>query len=333
VGNQPTYDRGGVCLLMRNVLCGKPLAWETLSDAVTITAVKNGKGTYAITVKGSTEESDVSPLAQDPAENMAGRAVLAALALLESTGVAWRWDLAIDVLKGFSLKGTGLGSSGASAAAALKALEALLPQIGIDATFTASQKMQILQEADNGVPDNSIAAYFGGWVVFEGANPRALHSITVHPSFGGFVVACPRGFGILTTEARSVVPRNPPDDQDALVNAMCSVLRSGDSETYGKLMEKAHAWFVTPRTALYPQEGAVFREIRKAAKAAGSAGVTIAGAGPGIIAVVGSADVATAVGTAMYTACRGMGFDAVAYRAEVDPIGARVTFPSSRAFP
>lgn len=329
--NQPAYDSGGFPLEIRNVISGELSPWETLTDRVSINAIPvSTQETDLVLVSSHVQEKDVTSLPDDPNENCASRAVLEALSTLRSHGIEWNWQVHVHVYKGISIKGTGLGSSGASAAAAFKAFEGLLEELGIEIAFSDSEKIRILIAADSGIPDNSISAYFGGWVMFTNADPYKMQRLHVHPNFGNFVFVCPRDFGIETAVARDVLPSVTPD-QHMYVEQMCKAIEKGDTQKYAALMERVHAWFVQPRSRLYPNSGSTYNKVYAAAKQAGALGVTISGAGPCLHAIVESEKHAVPVGIAMYDAFASCGNDSVAFLADICHRGAAIIAPQSDA--
>lgn len=331
VANQPVFDGGGFPIRVREVLSGTLQPWEVFRDHVTIVSVPAASGDSHVTLSVSVEERDAAAVPSVADENVAGRAILEILRMLKEKGIEWRWDMHIIVRKGISLKGTGLGSSGASAAAALKAWERLCESVGMGVVLDTKEKMHILRVADAGVPDNSIPAYLGGWVVLDPADPSQMQQLTIHPQFGRFVIACPRGFGLKTADARKILPENPLIQQRQYLQWMNAAVVAGNTGIYAMLMEQAHAWFVTPRSRLYPGEGKVYERVRSAAKAAGALGVTISGAGPSVLAIVASDVAARSVGSAMHDAFVDAGFGAVSLLVDIDQTGAAVSSFSPHA--
>lgn len=331
IANQPTFDAGGFPIRMRRCIAGTLKEWETLSDSVTIIALPlQSKKQTVVSMSGATREPDVYSLPTNPEENSAGRAVLQVLSLMKQRGIPWMWQLHIVVNKGISLKGTGLGSSGASAAAGLKAMEDVLSQLNISLDLTVPEKINILRVADCGVPDNSIPAYFGGWTVFDSSRSDSFDRWK-DISIGNLIVVCPKGFGMKTSDARRVLPPHP--DQCLAIQDLRQAVGQGDVARYADEMQKAHRWFVEPRSRLYPRNGALYHEIRDAALSAGASGVTISGAGPSVLAIVTHESQTMEVGTAMHCIFHKYGFDSVALLVDIAQEGAIILPPFSHAVP
>lgn len=332
IANQPTFDAGGFPIRIRKCIAGTLEPWETLSDSVTIIAIPHAsEGEPVISMSGMMQENNTDVLPMDPTENSAGRAVLGVLSLLQSKGLSWKWQLHIVVKKGISLKGTGLGSSGASAAAGLKAMEDVLSQLNVSVDLTIGEKIDILSKADCGVPDNSIPAYFGGWTVLDLQRPDSFIRWNTERDIGHLVVVCPRGFGMKTSNARAVLPGKP--DQQLLVRDMQAAIERGDIARYADLMQSAHEWFVHPRSSMYPDNGSLYEKIRGAALSLGALGFTISGAGPSVLAFATKESQAIEIGKALHASFRESGFDSVALLVDISPDGAIILPPFFHAVP
>lgn len=331
VANQPSFDLGGFATKVVETIAGEGQDWETLRDEVLITVGEpiEGKSWNAeemLEIRNVVLEEGAPELPVSASEHTVGRALNAACLFLESNGVTWNRPLFVTVEKGISVKGTGLGSSGASPAAALKAFEEIMKRLGVDYVFGNHTKAQILMNADQGVPDNSIPAYFGDLVsISQSGGEVELKMIKPHEDFGYFVVVTPKGFGIKTSDARKALEGHSCGaDHEECARGMEEAIASGDTKKYGELMERAHAWFVGPRSRLYPEGGQVFDKVYGAAKEAGACGVTISGAGPTVLGLAEDVEKARIVGAAMHFAFKEAGFDSVARLVEVDEEGARV---------
>ncbi len=207
-------------------------------------------------------------LSMDPERNVAGRA---AASLWRALNPGFGLDL--SVYKEIK-PGSGIGSSAASAAAAVVAVDGLLGA-GLR-------------------PDELLPFALDGEVLASGAR----HADNVAPALMGGLVLCPpegRPMGIplpaswpvlivhpqieiLTANAREVLPREVPFeaavDQARWLGTFIAACASGDGETALFAMEDL---LVTPhRAALIPQ----FAEVRLAAFAAGARAGGISGSGP-----------------------------------------------------
>lgn len=321
VANQPSYDLGGFAVGVVETVAGESPSWETLTDVVEIEVIAGAKGTLIIENIVAEEVNFELPTA--PTENTAGIVVAGALVQMATKGIDFPDGLKITVRKGISIQGTGLGSSGATPAAALKALEGLMAKLGHPKILSDQEKVELLIKADRGVPDNSVPAYFGGLVEIN--SDHTFEKVIPGDDFGFFVIVTPQGFGIKTADARKVLTGIEPEaENQMIIEKMQIAIRTGDSQRYGELMEQAHQWFVGPRSRLYPAAGAVYDQVYQAAHQAGASGMTISGAGPTVLAVTADLVTARAVGMAIYTAFNDAGFRSVARIVEVDEAGSKL---------
>lgn len=216
-------------------------------------------------------------------ENSAG---LAAKALLTRLGI--REGVHIEVEKGVK-PAMGLGSSAASAAAAVYALNLLF-------NLNLSMREMIMfsaqgEKASAGAAhaDNVSAALLGGFVLVK---PHDYEALSIEPpSSLALCVAMPdvepphKKTGV----ARSVLPRTV--GLGRVVHNMSKAcwmvasLSRGDVAGFGRAMEDL---IVEPRRAkMVPG----YTEVKRSALEAGAAGVVISGAGPTMLAVVDRAAV------------------------------------------
>jgi threonine synthase len=340
VANQPGFDLGGFPVKVLQVIAGASPAWETLQDRVEISAnVERGQAVelnIQLQITNVVPElegnSALSPLTTIPEQHTAGRIILALLKHYESAllqlGISGI-QLQVTVTKGISIRGTGLGSSGATPAAALKALLRLLLDIGADtAPLSPIEIARLLHDADRGVPDNAIPAYFGGLNLlgFRDETIESLEKIDTAKNFL-FVLVTPTTFGIETKRAREVLQGvSRPTESSTLSDQAMSYLKNENVKRYAECTEKAHDWFVTPRSKLYPNHGKVFEDAKASAKNAGAFGVTISGAGPTMIAFVSNAEVGQQVGLAMSAAFQNSNHEAVARLCKIDDQGSFLSF-------
>jgi homoserine kinase len=345
VANQPSFDQGGFPVHVVEVVSGSVPPWETLRDQVTLDCSvqkKQENFSSSITIINQVPEmEDHRSLPTDPTQHTAGILLIELIDHFKPQFISLgfsTFDLTVTVTKGISIKGTGLGSSGATPAATLKAFLHLLDQLGIDrSSLTEIQADQMLQRADKGVPDNPIPAFHGGLTTF-GLDPSGVvqsvlkHQLSDPPLF---VLVTPRGFGIDTQQARRALAGvEIPSDHDSLVQSALEYLTAGNFEEYSKTMEQAHAWFVgteldqsgvrTRRSALYPDQGRLYTRVRFAAKQAGAWGVTISGSGPTMLAFASNLFVGRQVGTAMSQAFFKAGFESVARLCTIDHEGSQI---------
>ncbi len=205
-----------------------------------------------------------------------------ALEMLHRAGV--RKGLEILIRKNIP-PGLGLGSSGATAAACVRALDSLL-QLGLpedDLVRIASLGEEVV--TGNPHADNVAASLLGGFVVVYGKDPIHAKSITP-PGNLRAVIATPhvRLRKGKTRLARSLVPRSVKVE-DAVSNigrasAVTLGFALGNIDMIGGAMEDRIA--EPYREKLIPG----YREVKTAALAARASGVAVSGAGPSVLALV-----------------------------------------------
>ena len=211
---------------------------------------------------------------------------------------------------------SGLGSSASSVAATLVALNELLGRPLGDRDLLAAAGEAEAQASGAVHLDNVAPALLGGLRLVDPiAGSRALP----FPETLRFVLWVPE-LELETRLARSVLPRELSvphavawaQNLGALIHALhtddrallASVLRDSLAEPY--------------RAALVPG----FREVQRAALAAGALGCTLSGAGPAIFAVV-EPEAAESIAAAGLEAWRAAGVVAEARICRLDPVGAR----------
>ena len=184
--------------------------------------------------------------------------------------------------------GSGLGSSGASAAGTAVALNLLLglkleKQELVDIAAQGEIAAAGAAHADNVAP-----AIYGGFVVIRSYNPLQVLSLTPPKDFD-FAIALPLGIKKTTKKARSVVPENVPISSvvQNIGAASCIVagLLLSDFDLFGKGM-LGDVILEPSRAPLYPG----YLEAKEAALDCGAVGATLSGAGPAVIALVNRKD-------------------------------------------
>lgn len=213
-----------------------------------------------------------------PAENTAG---LALIELMTDMSIEGKFTVSIE--NGIPT-GLGLGSSGASAAAAVHAMDLLL---GLDLPQDDQVKYAMLGEAAaSGTPhaDNVAASIYGGFVVVESVNPMRVRRIPVSNTFS-FLTVIPEIFiKSKTKTCRELVPTEIKISdyvQGIRYNsALMTGIVTGDRELLRKgmndqIVEEA-------RKVLYPY----YDELKAELLNLDAAGVCLSGAGPSVLAVV-----------------------------------------------
>lgn len=257
---------------------------------------------------------DKGVLSADHRENTATIAVQAFLDHLHE-----RRGIEIDLYKKMPV-GSGLGSSAASAVAALYATNTLL---GNPLDRHALLPFAVESErASCGVAhaDNVAPSLMGGFVLIRSYDPldvvriptpENLHCAIVHPALR-----------VETREARKMLATHIalPDATAQWGNAAALIagLMKEDFELIGKAVEDKVAEPV--RSALIPG----FAEIKKAAYAAGAFGCSIAGSGPSIFALSASYKDAERIGAAMLETLTAVGVPGTVYLSKVNEKGPKV---------
>jgi homoserine kinase len=259
---------------------------------------------------------DNGALSHDPQKNVIGRAAADVLRRAKSDRGVRLW-----LHKQMPLA-SGLGSSGASSAAAAVAVNELLgrPLSQADVVLSAMEG----ERAASGTPhaDNVAPSVMGGIVLVRSYDPfevialpvpDALHVSVLHPHCR-----------VSTAEARRLVKSRTYGLDQIVANlgnvgAVVAALARGDLALLGRSIDDR---IIEPlRATLIPG----FHEIKKAALNAGGLGCSIAGSGPSVFAFADGASAAVEIGQAMQNAVQsaaGLGSDL--YTGKVCIEGARV---------
>jgi homoserine kinase len=202
---------------------------------------------------------------------------------------------------------SGLGSSGASAAAAALALNELY-----DRGLSRRDLVPVAGKGEATVSgevhlDNVAPALLGGFTIATGRDVTVVDADIP-------LVACLPEIVVSTRDARDVVPAGATMEQ--LVNTVgrAATLTTGmcrdDPDLVGKGM---HDRLVTPARADLISG---YTEVREAALSAGATGVTVSGAGPGVVAACHPED-RRPIAAAMVDAFMDAGVDARAYQTRI----------------
>ncbi len=217
-------------------------------------------------------------LPTNPKENTASLAIEKVLA---SRGIKGRFRVTVN---NEIPMGLGLGCSGASAAAAVVATDALLD---LDLTMDEKVYFAMLGEtASSGTPhaDNVAASIYGGLVSVQSTEPMKVKPIEVKDNFSFLTVVPAIRIQSKTKLSRSLVPGEismaKHIEQIRHTSLLLHGFMSGDRESlrFGmndEIVEKA-------RLAMFP----FYPEIKIKALKQDAAGVCISGAGPSILMTV-----------------------------------------------
>ena len=244
-------------------------------------------------------------------------AVVAARCLQEKLGEPFGVDLVLH--KGMPLA-SGLGSSAASAAAALYAVNRLAGD-----PLTAQELLPYALAAERvasgaGHADNAAPALMGGFVLIRSTAPLDLVRLPVPD---GLAVALLSPDVEIPTEAarrilRKQIPLADAVSQWGNLAALVASLYAGDLALMGRSLGDLIAEPV--RAVLIPG----FAAVREAALEAGAIGCSISGAGPAVFALAASVATANGVAEAMRQAFTDAGLTATAYVSEISRTGPRI---------
>jgi homoserine kinase len=260
-------------------------------------------------------DGDGGRLPREPAKNTASAAVQALL-----TRLGTRQGVRLTIHKGMPLA-SGIGSSGASAVAAVVAVNELLGRPApLDVLLACAMDGEI---AGCGAahPDNVAPALYGGFLLARTATPPDLVPLPVP---GGLSCALLHPHvEIKTSDARAIlgstVALGDAVRQWANVGALVAGLYSNDLA----LISRALVDYVAePRRApLVPG----LHAVKDAARAAGALGCSLSGAGPSMFALCESRAVAENAAASMREAYRAAtGGDADVWLSPVGAAGARI---------
>ncbi len=265
---------------------------------------------------------DGGQLPREASANTAGAAALALLAHLgDPTGIE------LELHKHMPL-GSGLGSSAASAVAAVVAVNALL---GKPLARNELLPFALAGERVSCGPgavhaDNVAPALLGGFVLVRGYAP--LDVVPLPAPDGLYCALALPDLEVRTLDARSILPRSIPL-RDAVtqwgnVAGLVAGLLLADHALIARSLRDV---VVEPvRATLIPG----FDEVKRAALAAGALGCGISGACPTMFALSDAEATAARAGAAMRAAFLAEGVDCALYVSGVNRAGAQVLPPDAK---
>lgn len=257
---------------------------------------------------------DGGRLPTDARRNTAG---VAAAALLDLVG--GDRGVALELRKGLPLA-SGLGSSAASAVAAVVAVDALL---GTDLPRAALLDCALEGErvaSGSRHPDNAAPALYGGFILVRSVDPLDLVSLPC-PSALSAAVVRPH-LEIETAAARALLPESIPltvaITQWANLGGLVAGLCSGDLELIGRSLRDEIA--EPARAGQVPG----FYAAQQAALDAGALGCSLSGSGPSVFALCRSLEEADGVAAALAEAFASEGLAADRHVSAINRRGAFV---------
>ena len=272
-----------------NVACGFDIMGFALDEPgdVVVAAPQDASGVSIAAVHG-----DGGKLTTDPRKNTASAAVLALLQRLETTR-----GVSLTIHKGLPLA-SGIGSSGASAVAAVVAVNELL---GRPAPLAMLLECAMAgEQAGCGAvhPDNVTPSLYGGFILARSAEPPDIVRLPV-PEGLACAVLHPR-IEIETGAARRLlgdqVALKDATRQWANVGGLVAALYTSDLALLSRSLVDHIA--EPKRASLVPG----LAEIKSAALSAGALGCSLSGSGPSIFALAATLDLAKTAGQAMQRA-------------------------------
>lgn len=294
-----------------NVACGFDVLGFALDEPGDIVIASPGE--QGVTIAGIV--GDGGRLPRDVHRNTASAAVRALLDHLQTTR-----GVTLTIHKGLPLE-SGIGSSGASAVAAVVAANELLGRpAGTDLLLACAMAGE-RAGCGSAHPDNVAPALLGGFVLARSVDPPDVVRLPV-PDGLACALLHPR-FAVHTGTARALlgdtIPLQTAVRQWANLGAFIAALHSGDRALMARSIEDHVA--EPKRAVLVPG----FRDIQRAAVDAGALGCSLSGSGPSMFALAPSLAEAAVVGEAMvraFAAHSGAGSDL--YVSPVGRAGARV---------
>ncbi|WP_372755687.1 homoserine kinase [Labilibaculum sp.] len=293
-----------------NVGCG----FDILGFAI------DGVGDEMIIAKNDQKKIRIHPvkdyenLPTDPLKNVAGVAIQA---LLDDLGSNQGFD--VEIIKNIK-PGSGIGSSAASAAGAVVAVNELLnkPYSRLQLVDFAMKGEEVASgdvHADNVAP-----ATLGGFCLIRGYDPLDVIHIKA-PDELWCTVIHPQ-IEIKTKEAREIlspeVPLKTAIRQWGNVAGLMSGLYTSNYDLIGRSLEDR---IVEPqRKVLIPD----FDELKLSVMEAGALGCSISGSGPSVFALAKGRETADLIAAAMDTVYKRTGLDYKIYVSKVSEDGVRI---------
>lgn len=224
----------------------------------------------------------------------------------------------LKVHKGVPLQ-SGMGSSAASAVAAVVAVNALL-ETPLDISELLPYALEGEKFASGGMHTDNVAPSLFGGLIF---SPEVLlpEIIRLPTPKGVSVVLMHPDLQVNTAQARRVLPKSITMklwlQQQGLLGGFIHACASGDIDLIGRTLRDV---VIEPH-----RKGNVtcFDEVVAAAYKAGALGCTLSGSGPSIFALCKEND-ARNIASAMEQACRGMGIGCQSWVSPMTAPGAHV---------
>ena len=293
-----------------NMGCGFDIMGMTLNGVGDVVSVEVSEGDELIINNVSGVE-----LPDDIEKNVITPAVRA---LMAAAGMKRKIEVTVEKK---ILPGSGIGSSAASSAAAVYALNEAL-----DRPFSDERLVEFAMEGEklisNGVPhaDNVAPAILGGVVLLRSYDPLDIVRLPVPEEFC-CTVAHPE-IMVSTTMARQVLPKeismHTAVTQWGNVAGLVAGLTMGDIDLVGRSMKDVVA--EPHRKQFIPG----FDQLKEEVLAMGALAMNISGAGPSVFALSKNMQSAANIGYAMEKHFKKLGHNADIYVTKVSNIGAQI---------
>ena len=267
-----------------NVSCGFDVlgfCLDTIGDEMVVNTTPK-KGIHITKIEGF-------DLPFETHKNVAG---VSAKALVESLNLDFGFE--IEIHKKI-MPGSGIGSSAASAAGSVFAINELLgkPFNKTELTKFAMKGEAIASQAEHA--DNLAPAIFGGFTLVRSLKPLEILEIPAPDNL--FATIIHPQIEIKTADARAMLPKHiPMENAIAQWANLGSLIHAMHTSDYELLKRSLHDAVVEPyRSQLIPH----FHEVKNTALNAGALGSGISGSGPSIFVLSEGLETAKKVETAI----------------------------------
>jgi len=294
-----------------NVTCGFDIfgfAINAPGDIITLT--KNDSGTIEI----KEIIGDGGKLPRNIEENNCSAVIKLFLDDIKS-------DQGIDIVLNKNMPlGSGLGSSAASAVAAIFAINELMGR-----PKTREELLPYAMEGEriacgSAHADNVAPSLFGGFILIRSYDPLDTVQVPTPPNLWATVIH--PDVEVRTKDAREILRREiyfkESIRQAGNVAGLMAGLLKGDFDLIGRSM---HDYIVEPvRSILIPG----YDSVKKASKNAGAIGGGISGSGPSLFTFSASEEVAHEIGNAMQQAFLNIDIDSEVYISPINSEGPKI---------
>ncbi|MBC8322902.1 MAG: homoserine kinase [Candidatus Marinimicrobia bacterium] len=283
-----------------NVSCGFDCIGYAINEPGDILTIeKQDNPGIVISISGS--KSDSIPVV--PENNTAGKAILSLLDALGS-----KQGFKIHIEKGIP-PGSGIGSSAASAAAAVVGANELLDKPLNNGELLVHGMAGEAVASGGFHGDNIAPSLFGGIILIRSYDPLDILKLPVPEDL--FSTAVLPDMIINTKEARQMLPKNVPlesaVEQAGNLAGFTLGLHESDFDLLGRSMVDL---FAEPhRAKLIPG----YENVRQSAMDTGAIGCGISGSGPAVFALSDSLEKAKNIGLAMVSTFKNSGLTSQSY--------------------